>query len=238
VRGLPVGRDCGGRVVATVKTASCGCTVPVIMGKKTPERCEEHGKLFLGKSLGYDVTGLPSGGTTVMVERPRRRSKPLKRTRRKETKAERAARDNFNDKVKFKACWFRWHRPCERCDGTGWMRQFGLLPGEPDEAVRCRVCDGDGKHHCEGRKDAHHLIPKQFIRKRFQGVLPEDRLVAILFNPKIGAPLCRKAHDRIESGADRIYWSDLTDECIEYVGSLPDFVLLRLEEESPKRSAA
>lgn len=56
----------------------------------------------------------------------------------------------------------------------------------------------------------------------------------VLFNPKIGAPLCRKAHDRIESGADQIYWEDLTDDCIEYVFSLPDFVALRLEEECPK----
>jgi hypothetical protein len=72
----------------------------------------------------------------------------------------------------------------------------------------------------------------------FQGVLPEEQFVAILHNPKIGAPLCRKAHDAIEAKADRIYWEDLSDECLEYVGSLPDFCLIELERLCPKREPA
>lgn len=54
--------------------------------------------------------------------------------------------------------------------------------------------------------------------------------------PLIGAPLCRYgAHEPVEKGTDRIYWEDLSEECLEYVGSLPDFMLLRLELECPKR---
>lgn len=178
--------------------------------------------------------GTSGGGSEDFKAKPRRRSS-LKRTRRKESKAERAARDNFNDKVKARACWFSWHRPCWKCNGAAELDRFGD-DGHFVGKVTCPACNGDGKHHCEGRKDAHHLIPKQFIRNRFSH-LPEDQLLAILFNPKIGAPICRKAHDRIEAGFDRIYWQDLTDEAIEYVGSLPDFMLLRLEEECPKRPA-
>lgn len=159
-----------------------------------------------------------------------KRSGTLKRTQRRESALERRAREHFNETVKDWPCWFR-SRPgerikgeCEDCGGEG------AMAGE-----QCSSCRGYGRHHCEGRKDAHHLIPKQYIRRMFQAVLPEPEFVAILFNPLIGAPLCRKAHDSIERGFDRIYWQDLSDECIEYVSSLPDFMLIELERKCPKR---
>jgi hypothetical protein len=188
-----------------------------------PQTCD-HGELLVyTKQLGR------STGTG-------KRSTP-KRTWRRETAAEKKARLHFNAVVKSWRCWFRAMRPCERCEGAGEIAvplisggvEYG--PGYAD----CPVCHGDGKHHCSGPKDAHHLIPKNFIRQRFRGLLPEDELLEILFNPLIGAPLCRKAHDAVEAGSDRIYWQDLTDECLEYVGSLPDFMLLRLERECLKR---
>jgi hypothetical protein len=71
---------------------------------------------------------------------------------------------------------------------------------------------------------------------QFQAILPEDQFVAILFNPAIGAPLCRyAAHESVEKKLERIYWEDLSDRCIEYVGSLPDFCLIELERQCPKR---
>jgi hypothetical protein len=169
-------------------------------------------------------------------EQSRKPRKALKRTRRRETAAEKKARLNFNRIVKSRKCWFAWHRPCELCEGEGQVaKNFGIdSPGRP-EIVTCPVCDGDGRHRCTKPKDAHHLVPQRFTRKMFKAVLPEDEFVAILHNPLIGAPLCRKAHDAIEAKNDRIYWQDLSPECIEYVGTLPDFVLIELERQCPKR---
>ena len=92
-------------------------------------------------------------------------------------------------------------------------------------------------HVCSFPLDAHHLIPKQFIKQRLD--LPEDELLAILFHPLIGAPLCRAAHDAVERGTDRIYWDELSPECIQFASppSLPEFMALRLEKECPKREA-
>jgi hypothetical protein len=77
----------------------------------------------------------------------------------------------------------------------------------------CPVCAGAGVHNCEGRKDAHHLVEKQWIRRNFSD-LPEDELLAILFDPRIGAPLCRAAHDNIKK--ERIYWDEVSEECKEF----------------------
>ena len=92
-------------------------------------------------------------------------------------------------------------------------------------------------HRCDGPRDAHHLIPKQFIRQRLS-YLPEGDLLPILFNPLIGASLCRQGHDEIEGRRTFIYWDELTEECLEWVGSQPDFMLLRLEEMCPKREVS
>lgn len=197
-----------------------GCCEKDIGSSKAhvPQVCA-HGELLIyTKQLGR------SAGTG---KRP-----TLKRTQRRETAAEKKARLRFNKVVKGWPCWFGATRPCEECGGTGCWSDWN---GEEGGGGTCGLCEGDGKHRCSGIKDAHHLIPKDFIRQRFRGLLPEDELLEILFNPLIGAPLCRKAHDAITSKSDRIYWQDLTDECLEYVGSLPDFMLLRLERECLKR---
>jgi hypothetical protein len=92
-------------------------------------------------------------------------------------------------------------------------------------------------HVCDYPLDAHHLIPKDFIRLRFSE-LEEEELLPILFNPLIGAPLCRLAHNQVEGRVDYIYFEELSPELLAYVGGLPDFMQMRLEEESPKREVA
>jgi hypothetical protein len=207
---------------------STGCCEKDIGASKAhiPQTCE-HGEIFLYTKAFGSKPRKPM----------RRRSSPLKRTRRRETAAEKRARLHFNEVVKSWPCWFSWHRPCERCEGGGEiavpLRSGGVEYGP--QFIDCPVCNGDGKHHCTHPKDSHHLVPKDFIRQRFR-TLPEPELLSILFNPLIGAPICRKAHEAVESGNDKIYWQDLTEECLEYVGSLPESVLVRLEIECPKRS--
>jgi len=207
-----------------------GCEREVTKKTGIPAPCEPHGRAFFySKALGSNGRK-PLTRQGSKKDRHVRRGSPLKRTRRRETAAEKRARRHFNGTVKSWPCWFSWHRDCEQCEGNG-----GELDPIAEAWAECPVCEGDGRHHCTYPKDAHHLVPKAFLRQRFEAILPEDRFVAILFNPLIGAPLCRKAHDAIESGADRIYWEDLSPECLEYVGSLPEAVQMRLELECPKR---
>jgi hypothetical protein len=85
--------------------------------------------------------------------------------------------------------------------------------------VRARECfysdliDGEKRrpgHVCTYPLDAHHLVEKQWIRREF-GDLPEDELLAILYDPRIGAPLCRAGHEGVKRL--RIHWHEVSDEC-------------------------
>lgn len=97
--------------------------------------------------------------------------------------AETRARQRFNDEVRANPCFYS-----ERVDGEA--RRRG--------------------HVCTYPLDAHHLVEKQWIRREF-GDLPEDELLAILYSPQIGAPLCRAGHEGVKRL--RIRWHELSDEC-------------------------
>jgi len=88
-----------------------------------------------------------------------------------------------------------------------------------NQEVRANPCfysemlDGERRrrgHECTYPLDAHHLVEKQWIRREF-GDLPEDELLAILYDPRIGAPLCRAGHEGVKRL--RIHWHELSDEC-------------------------
>ncbi len=51
----------------------------------------------------------------------------------------------------------------------------------------CEVCSGRGES-CEGRLEAHHVIPKEFLKRHG---LPE-----LIWHPANGMCLCYKAHRR------------------------------------------
>lgn len=151
---------------------------------------------------------------------PLKRTSGLKRRRRQpETSAAKAARLHFNAVVTSEKCFF--------ADVTE--------AGDPRRPG----------HVCDGELDAHHLIEKQWIKRNF-GDLPADELLAILFAPIIGAPLCRDAHEPVTRRTARIYFDelddDLIDECrrIDERYALPSrpSLLARLEIECPKREAA
>ncbi len=194
-----------------------GCCEKKIGSSKAhiPQRCQ-HGELFFyTKQLGRTAT-------------TKRRSS-LKRTQRRESAAEKRARLHFNETVlDRRPCFFRGRRPCEHCRGDGEIVELGFElggcagPSEIEEREGCLACSGNGEHHCSGRKDAHHLVEKQFIRRNYAD-LPEDKLLAILFDPRIGAPLCRTAHDGIK--ANKIFWHELTDECKEFCAEVDDLYL-------------
>jgi hypothetical protein len=135
---------------------------------------------------------------------------------RKESPAEAQARQRFNRIVCAERCFFS-----DEIDGA---------PRRPD-------------HECVFPLDGHHLVEKQWMRREL--VLPKDELIAVIFNPLLGAPLCRAGHTPVEARAQFIYWDELRSACIEFcedvdrrqrliLPSAPS-MLARLRLESPVR---
>lgn len=157
-----------------------------------------------------------------LAEIPKRR-KPMGRSARKGTPAYDRARRNFNTVVCSERCFF------SDFNEAGDPRRPG--------------------HRCTYPLDGHHLVPKSFLFENFAD-LPEDEFLAIIFDPRIGAPLCSKAHHTVEIkvGEDPyIYWEELEDDCAEFCeridekyaevplpsGSKRQSMLERLKLESP-----
>ena len=121
--------------------------------------------------------------------------------------AEEAARKEFSRLVREWPCWARKHRPCEGCAGQG----FNTTTGEV-----CALCEGDGKHHCRGRKNAHHLIPVDFLRDIYAD-LDESDFLEIAYAVILGAPACQhNFHAALEARTDYVYWHELDPELIEW----------------------
>ncbi len=66
-------------------------------------------------------------------------------------------------------------------------------------------------HRCWGPVDPHHLVPAEWIRRTFAD-LPDDDLALILYEPVIGAPVCRAYHEALENRSEVIAWHELDDE--------------------------
>lgn len=112
-----------------------------------------------------------------------------KQSNRNELPGEAMARARFN----FVVC----ERPC-----------FFL---DVDEAGERRRPD----HVCRYPLDAHHLLRVEWMKRELS--LPPEELVRLAFNPLIGAPLCRAAHDAVEYQPDEhIYRDELNPELVEF----------------------
>jgi hypothetical protein len=120
-----------------------------------------------------------------LAEKPKKRSAGFRADR--ETPARRSAREAFNRAVKAHRCFYSAYRAA-----TGKPRREG--------------------HRCTYPLDAHHIVEKRWIEDNFPD-LSEAELLAILFDPRIGAPLCRSGHDAVKSL--RIFWDEVSDECKE-----------------------
>jgi hypothetical protein len=98
-------------------------------------------------------------------------------------------------------------------------------------------------HTCRFPLDPHHLIPQDFLKRELD--LPPDELVAVMYEPIIGAPLCRKAHDAVEYQPDEhIYRDELNPDlilfCERFDAQHPGqrSLLERLYLECPEREVA
>jgi hypothetical protein len=100
------------------------------------------------------------------------------------------ARQRFNRAVKSHGCFYSRYRPS----------------GPPAERPR-----REG-HTCTRPLDAHHLVEKQWIERNFAD-LPEDELLAILFDPRLGCPLCRAGHEGVKRL--RIFWDEVSEDAKE-----------------------
>lgn len=129
---------------------------------------------------------------------------------------EKAARANFSRVVKANPCFFL------DTDDFGNRRR-------PD-------------HVCTYPLDAHHILPKGVLKRELS--LPPEEMVELIWNPLIGAPLCRAAHHLVEVGSDHIYWDELNPELIAFCERFDAThagersLLHRLQLESPEREAA
>lgn len=121
-------------------------------------------------------------------------------------------------------------------------RCFFASLDEFDERVR-------PDHRCNtNRLEAHHLVEKSWIERNYPD-LPEDDFLEIIFNWRIGAPLCPSAHHLITVHSDYIYLEEVRIECVEFCEYVDDLwldiplpsgvrrqsMLDRLKSQSPKR---
>lgn len=104
-----------------------------------------------------------------------------------ETSARREARDAFNAAVLHHGCFYSAYR-----SPTGKPRRVD--------------------HVCTYPIDAHHMVEKQWIEANYAD-LEEADLLAILFDPRLGAPLCRLGHEGVKTL--RIYWDEVSPEAKE-----------------------
>lgn len=107
------------------------------------------------------------------------------------------------------------------------------------------VVDGELRRpehvECTYPLDPHHLVEVQWMRREL--VLPPEDLIAVMYDPIIGAPLCRGAHGPVERRVVQfIYWDELRLETVEFCEAVdrrtPDgtpSMLERLRLESPER---
>lgn len=93
-------------------------------------------------------------------------------------------------------------------------------------SLGCWAKDHREGHACSGRVQAHHLIEAQWWRRMFSD-LGEGRLLSLLYNPVIGAPLCGSFHAAITAKRERIHFHELDRELIEHCE--------RLDQEFPGR---
>lgn len=164
----------------------------------------------------------PDHPGTSLQQPPKGPSKGFRAQR--ETPARRSARERFNRTVRRHGCFYSSYRTED-----GKPRREG--------------------HHCSYPLDAHHIVSKQFIESNYADLL-EDELLAILFDPRIGAPLCRGGHEGVKTL--KIFWDEVSEECKEACaevdrrwldvptpsGARRQSMYARLELECPKREAA
>ena len=88
-----------------------------------------------------------------------------------------------------------------------------------------------------GHVQAHHIIEAQWWRRVF-GDLPDEELIALVYDPVIGAPLCGGFHAGVTANRETIYFHELDRELIEHCERLDlkypgRGVLARLRSECP-----
>jgi hypothetical protein len=70
-------------------------------------------------------------------------------------------------------------------------------------------------HVCTGHIQAHHVMEAQWWRRVF-GDLPEEELIALVYDPVIGAPLCGGFHAGVTAKRETIHFHELDRELIEH----------------------
>ena len=106
-------------------------------------------------------------------------------------------------------------------------------------SLGCWAKENREGHICAGRVEAHHVIEAQWWRREFRD-LPEAKLIALVYDPVIAAPLCGGFHAAVTAKREVIHFHELDRELIEHCERLDQeypgrAVLARLRLECPTR---
>jgi hypothetical protein len=85
---------------------------------------------------------------------------------------------------------------------------FRLVVCHP--AAVCAVVD-DGP--CDGQLESHHVVPQQWLRKRWDGAM----LALVLWDPQNGMALCERHHRRHTNAVRRVPLAALTPAHCEFI---------------------
>lgn len=79
-------------------------------------------------------------------------------------------------------------------------------------------CFWKGKidHECSYIIDPMHIIPKQWLKNRYQYDIEPSQLAELVFDPRNGTPGCRHIHDRIDGFRVRIGRSELPEDAVAF----------------------
>lgn len=112
-----------------------------------------------------------------------------------------------------------------RTVGTADQREYFRLAVCPDHAVCACALINDGP--CEGRLEAHHVVPQEWLRKNYRQFGPY-MLANLLWDSRNGLPLCARHHRRHTLAMNRVPLSVLPPATCEFISEVgADYVVQR-----------
>lgn len=98
----------------------------------------------------------------------------------------------------------------------------------------CWLAENRDGHECDGPLQAHHALKKSAIWFEYRARLTERALLAIMYDPVIGLPVCEGGHGLITVRSVRIHYEELPGEMITFAREIG--MVGRLLIDNPKRT--
>lgn len=85
-------------------------------------------------------------------------------------------------------------------------------------------------HRCSGPLDAHHVLPKRFLKTNYS-TFPDAEKWERIHDPANGVALCRAAHDAVTTRMGYIFLEELPARVVDFARD--QGLMWRLERECP-----